>query len=133
MKTLIIYDEKGKIYFLAKGEGVSSPEVVKSTVVNIPEGMEIESVDGATGTVNFKAIAKTETEVMKEQINAIYTKISEGYEGTATNPIPWVYGMECKEGVYYSYNGSVYKIAKGGYMNPCVWAPDCGIWQFEKV
>lgn len=133
MTTLIIYDENGKVYYIAKGESVSAPASVTAVVVDIADGKEIASVNGATGEVTLKDIDKTTTEIMQAQINAIYTKMSEGYSGTAENPIPWVYGMECKEGVYYSYNGEVYKIAKGGYMNPCVWTPDCGIWQFEKV
>lgn len=132
MKTLIIYDNNGTVYYQAYGD-VIAPESVNAAVVDIPDGKTIDHVDGATGEVILKDVEKTDTEVMKEQISAIYTKMSEGYAGTAENPIPWVYGMECKEGVYYSYNGEVYKIAKGGYMNPCVWTPDCGIWQFEKV
>ena len=133
MKTLIVYDENGKLYHISAGDSVKAPEYVKTVIIDIPEGKEIASIDGATGAVTLQNIAKSKTELMQEQISAIYTKMSEGYAGTAENPIPWVYGMECKEGVCYSYNGVTYRIAKGGYMNPCVWQPDCGIWQFEVI
>lgn len=133
MKTLIIYDEKGKLYHISAGESVTLPEFVKAAIIDIPEGKEIDRIDGDSGAVSYKDIAKTDTEMMQAQISAIYNKMAEGYTGTADNPIPWVYGMECKEGVCYSYNGNVYRIATGGYMNPCVWYPDSGIWQFEKI
>ena len=49
-------------------------------------------------------------------------------------PLPWVSGMDCYEGKYYSYNGHIYRVADGGTMAPCVWEPGtAGLWQWELV
>ena len=64
---------------------------------------------------------------------AVYRPISPEHAGTLEDPIPWVYGMDCLEGVYFSYNDHVYRVTAGGDMKPCVWAPDSGIWQWELV
>lgn len=67
-----------------------------------------------------------------EGMLAVYRPIDVGHEGTLEDPIPWVYGMDCYTGKYYSYNGNVYKCA--GDMIPCVWEPgSAGLWQWELV
>lgn len=66
-----------------------------------------------------------------EGMLAIYRPIDTGHAGTAEDPIPWVYGMDCNTGKYYSYGGVTY-LCKGD-MVPCVWYPDSGIWQWEVV
>ena len=48
------------------------------------------------------------------------------------DPIPWVYGMDCTNGLYYTYEGTLY-LCKSD-MKPCVWAPGSpGLWQWEAV
>ena len=65
-----------------------------------------------------------------EGMLAVYRPIDQSHEGTAEDPIPWIYGMDCHEGTYYSYNGKTY-LCKSD-MLPCVWAPDtAGLWQWE--
>lgn len=65
-----------------------------------------------------------------EGMLAVYRPIDKSHEGTADDPIPWIYGMDCHEGTYYSYNGKTY-LCKSD-MLPCVWAPDtAGLWQWE--
>ena len=65
---------------------------------------------------------------------AVYRPINQQHTGTADDPIPWVMGMDCTEGTYYSYKGKVYRVAVGGSMTPCVWPPDTvGMWQWEVV
>ena len=66
-----------------------------------------------------------------EGMLAIYRPIDTGHAGTQGDPIPWVYGMDCHTGSYYSYGGITY-LCKGD-MLPCVWYPDSGIWQWEAV
>lgn len=66
-----------------------------------------------------------------EGMLAVYRPVSPSHAGTLEDPIPWVYGMDCTTGTYYSYNGTVYRCA--GDMIPCVWYPDSGIWQWEAV
>ena len=69
-----------------------------------------------------------------EGMLAVYRPIDRKHAGTLEDPIPWVYGMDCLAGMYYSYEGAVYRVADGGDMVPCVWAPDTpGLWQWEIV
>lgn len=69
-----------------------------------------------------------------EGMLAVYRPIAPEHEGTADDPIPWVYGMDCYAGQYYSYNGHTYRVAEGGNMVPCVWAPGtAGLWQWVLV
>ena len=65
-----------------------------------------------------------------EGMLAVYRPIDQSHKGTADDPIPWIYGMDCHQGTYYSYNGKTY-LCKSD-MLPCVWAPDTpGLWQWE--
>ena len=68
-----------------------------------------------------------------EGMLAIYRPINHTNDGTIDDPIPYVYGMDCEAGKYYSYNGVIYRVANGGTMAPCVWPPDSGIWQWEET
>ena len=52
---------------------------------------------------------------------AVYRPIDREHAGTLADPIPWVYGMDCLEGKYYSCEGKRY-LAKLD-MLPCVWTP----------
>ena len=67
-----------------------------------------------------------------EGMLAVYRPIDTAHAGTKEDPIPWVYGMDCASGLYYSYNAAVY-LCKAD-MKPCVWAPGtAGLWQWEAV
>ena len=67
-----------------------------------------------------------------EGMLAVYRPIDVGHEGTLEDPIPWVYGMDCYAGKYYSYIEKVYKCT--GDMIPCVWEPgSAGVYQWELV
>ena len=69
-----------------------------------------------------------------EGMLAVYRPIEPGHTGTQEDPIPWVYGMDCYAGQYFSYNGKIYRVAEGGDMVPCVWVPGTpGLWQWELV
>lgn len=66
-----------------------------------------------------------------EGMLAVYRPIDVGHEGTLEDPIPFVYGMDAKEGLYYSYEDKIYKCTKD--MIPCVWNPGTpGAW-WEEV
>lgn len=56
-----------------------------------------------------------------EGMLAVYRPIDREHTGTQSDPIPWVNGMDCYNGKYYSYEGKIY-IAKMD-MKPCVWTP----------
>lgn len=62
---------------------------------------------------------------------AIYRPIDREHAGTLEDPIPWVSGMDCKEGKYYSHKGKIYLCT--GDMSPCVWEPGGGAPQWEEV
>lgn len=67
-----------------------------------------------------------------EGMLAVYRPIDNIHTGTLEDPIPWIYGMDCSTGLYYSYEGNTY-LCKGD-MIPCVWPPDTpGLWQWEAV
>lgn len=67
-----------------------------------------------------------------EGMLAVYRPIDTAHAGTMESPIPWVYGMDCTEDLYYSYNAVVYLCKTT--MTPCVWVPGtAGLWQWEKI
>lgn len=67
-----------------------------------------------------------------EGMLAVYRPIDTTHAGTLEDPIPWVYGMDCNTGLYYSHETAVY-LCKAD-MKPCVWAPGtAGVWQWEAV
>ena len=69
-----------------------------------------------------------------EGMLAVYRPIDQSHAGTLEDPIPWVYGMDCHAGVYFSYQGHIYRVAVGGDMVPCVWTPGTpGLWQWELI
>lgn len=63
---------------------------------------------------------------------AVYRPIDKQHAGTIEDPIPWVNGMDCTAGKYYSHDGGLWLCA--GDMVPCTWAPGtAGVWQWEAV
>lgn len=52
---------------------------------------------------------------------AVYRPIVPGHAGTMVDPIPWVYGIDCKAGLYYSYADQIW-LCKSD-MSPCTWTP----------
>lgn len=67
-----------------------------------------------------------------EGMLAVYRPIDREHAGVLSDPIPWVSGMDCRTGKYYSYEGVTY-LCKGD-MIPCVWTPGtAGLWQWEAV
>lgn len=63
---------------------------------------------------------------------AVYRPIDKEHAGTLGGPTPWVNGMDCYNGKYYSYQGKTYLCKQD--MTPCVGAPGTpGLWQWEVV
>ena len=63
---------------------------------------------------------------------AVYRPIDKEHAGTLEDPIPWVSGMDCYNGKYYSHEEQTYLCKQD--MTPCVWAPGTeGVWQWEVV
>ena len=62
---------------------------------------------------------------------AIYRPIVPAHAGTTADPIPWVYGMDCKAGLYYSYTDQLW-LCKSD-MAPCTWIPGTAPTMWEAV
>lgn len=108
-------------------------EVVLQVGAELSQGRVIEK-DGQLYRVVQSVTPLANQEPGGEGMLAIYRPIDREHAGTADDPIPWVYGMDCLAGTYYSYNGAVYRVAAGGDMVPCVWPPDtAGMWQWELI
>lgn len=64
---------------------------------------------------------------------AVYRPIEREHAGTKEDPIPFVYGMDCEKGKYYSHNGVIYRAKQN--MTPCVWEPGTDnetVWEVVK-
>lgn len=67
-----------------------------------------------------------------EGMLAVYQPIDNTHAGTLEDPIPWVYGMSCAAGSYYTNTGATWLCISS--MPVCVWAPgSTGVWQWEAV
>lgn len=62
---------------------------------------------------------------------AVYRPIVPAHAGTTADPIPWVYGMDCKAGLYYSYADQLW-LCKSD-MAPCIWIPGTAPTMWEAV
>lgn len=67
-----------------------------------------------------------------EGMLAVYRPIDTTHAGTQEDPIPWVYGMDCIGGLYYTSAGALWRCVSS--MPACVWAPGtAGVWQWEAA
>ena len=108
-------------------------EDVLSNGVELQKG-HIISKDQALYRVQNKVTPQAHQPPGGEGMLAVYRPIDQSHAGTLEDPIPWVYGMDCHAGVYFSYQGHIYRVAVGGDMVPCVWTPGTpGLWQWELI
>ena len=108
-------------------------EVVLQVGAELAQGRVIEK-DGQLYRVVQSVTPQAHQKPGGEGMLAVYRPIDREHAGTLEDPVPWVYGMDCLAGLYYSYNGATYRVADGGNMIPCVWAPDTpGLWQWELI
>ena len=97
------------------------------------EGYAVEkAADGRDGLEKAQAggVDALETQPPDaEGMLAVYRPVDVVHAGTLEDPIPWVYGMDCHSGLYYSHGGRVYLC--NADMIPCVWEPGTeGLWQW---
>lgn len=113
------------------------PDLFKTWAEALEEGkpLEAETVlnkGGALYRVVQTVTPQPSQEPGGEGMLAIYRPIDTQHAGTQEDPIPWVYGMDCSNGLYYAHEGKTY-LCKAD-MKPCVWAPGSpGLWQWEAV
>jgi hypothetical protein len=78
LKTLVIYDNTGRIFFNASGD-VQEPVGIPFFYVDVPEGKRVIGVD-VTVTPNvaiLEDIPKTETQQLKEQVDSLTLALAE--------------------------------------------------------
>ena len=108
-------------------------EEVLAAGAKLPSG-RIITKDGQPYRVAQEVTPQAQQTPGMDGMLAIYRPIDEGHAGTLEDPVPWVYGMDCLAGTYYSYNGDIYLVEPGGNMIPCTWPPDtAGMWQWKKI
>lgn len=108
-------------------------EDVLGSKVELPAG-RIITLAGQLYRVAQPVIPQAHEPPDMDGMLAIYRPIDEGHDGTLEDPIPWILGMDCVAGAYYSHKGAVYQVADGGSMIPCTWPPDTdGMWQWVKI
>jgi len=118
-------------------DALQMPDLFKtwSRVLSEGKALKAESIlnkDGTLYRVVQEVTPAAHQEPGGEGMLAIYRPIDVTHEGTLEDPIPWVYGMDCSTGLYYTYEGKTYLCE--GDMKPCVWAPgSAGMWQWSEV
>lgn len=72
MQTLLIYDETGFIYVQMSGD-FREPQGLKYIITTIPDGQMIDRIklDPKGDSVVFKAIPKTNLQLMQEQLETV--------------------------------------------------------------
>ena len=123
---------------LSDGTALAVPDLLPAWEELLPAGEELAAglcltSGGQVYRVVQAAVPQAHQPPGGEGMLAVYRPIFPPSAGTAEDPIPWVYGIDCTAGTYYSYHGRVYRVAEGGDMLPCIWAPDSGVWQWEAL
>ena len=79
MKTLIIYDNAGVIYYRASGDVIETQGGVNFLWVEIPEGKNLVSVDTSTDphTPVFEDVPQSKEEALEERINLLEAAMNE--------------------------------------------------------
>ncbi len=101
--------------------------------VKLPKG-RIIAQDGHLYRVEQEVTPQDHQPPNSEGMLAVYRPIDQTHAGTLEDPIPWVNGMDCRAGQFFSYNGAIFRVEDGGDMIPCTWPPDTdGMWQWVKI
>lgn len=120
-------------------QALEMPDMFPSWEDVLANGVELQkgriiSKDQTLYRVQNKVTPQAHQPPGGEGMLAVYRPIDQSHAGTLEDPIPWVYGMDCHAGVYFSYQGHIYRVAVGGDMVPCVWTPGTpGLWQWELI
>lgn len=71
MRTLIIYDDSGKIFMQISGEFEIPKGGLNYIIVNIENGMIAKNVNPITKEVVFEKLPKNQTEILTEKIEML--------------------------------------------------------------
>lgn len=70
MKTLIIYDETGRVLLTSGGDDVQEPKAVYFTMGEVPEGQYVSAMDLEKGKPVLESFPKTPMEKRLEELEA---------------------------------------------------------------
>lgn len=76
MKTLIIYDNTGKIYYMASGS-YTKPNGLQFIEVEVPSGYFVSGVDVANKTAIFEKQPKSQEQINAESITDLQLALAE--------------------------------------------------------
>jgi hypothetical protein len=76
MKTLIIYDNTGKIYYMASGD-YTKPNGLQYIEVEIPEGYFVSGIDVENQTAIFEKYPKSQEQLTAESITDLQLALAE--------------------------------------------------------
>lgn len=125
----IIYNKSTGNVILTMTEKIDR---VCSVVSDIPNGYYVESVKPETGEPVIVPAAATNSERMAALEKQFAAYVTGGTGESGSSAVPFVYGMPVQKNHYYGYAGNVYQW-KDNDCAACIWLPDSGIWQWEKV
>lgn len=79
MKTLIIFDDGGTIYYQVTGDFITPQGGIQYLILEVPEGKYISGVDlsGETPQAILSDFPKSENEQLKENINDLQLALAE--------------------------------------------------------
>ena len=79
MKTIVIYDNTGNIYFQASGDFIEPQGGLQYLIVEIPEGKYIASIDTSKTPheVIFEDIPKSQEQVLIERVELLENALNE--------------------------------------------------------
>lgn len=149
MQTLIIYDNTGMIWNITYGQYVL-PEGLTATIMDVPEGSQIQSIDvsGETPKLVFAALPENDIQTMKAEMNALRTEnafmstaltfAAETFTDEQALKVPTLYENWSGEGLSYCagkrlrFNGVLYKVLSDHKSHPD-WTPEAAPSLFAKV
>lgn len=149
MQTLIIYDNTGMIWNITYGQYVL-PEGLTATIMDVPEGSQVQSIDisGETPKLVFAALPENDIQAMKVEMSNL--RIENAFMSTALTfaaetftdeqalKVPTLYENWNGEGLsYYAgkrlrFNGILYKVLSDHTSQPD-WTPEEAPSLFAKV
>lgn len=111
---------------LTDNAALSVPDLLPTWEELLKEGNQVEKgvclmYNGQCYRVEQTVTPQAHQSPGDEGMLAIYRPIDREHAGTQSDPIPWVYGMDCLKDKYYSYNDKKYLAVQD--MKPCVWEP----------
>lgn len=149
MQTLIIYDKTGMIWNITYGQYVL-PEGLTATIMDVPEGSQVQSIDvsGETPKLVFAALPENDIQAMKAEMNHLRTEnafmstaltfAAETFTDEQALKVPSLYPLWDEGMVKYTvgkrvrFNNVLYTVLQEHTSQPA-WSPDKATSLFAKV